>query len=780
MATWFAQNSTVNIDSVNQWNSAANGSGSWLTWASLGASDVLVANNKSSITINVSFTCATITTAATGGTAGGGFLLSAGVTVTANIETGTTTCVTVSAGDSTIIGNLTGTSLGAVHAVLKATSGTLSITGNCSGGTLQGGGGTGSQAVSCSAGSVVIVGNVTGGQTNNQVNTAVNFTSSGGLTVTGNVIANTLTTITQGPGGQVSGIVITAGTLTVTGNVTGGVLLGSSQAAHGVSASTNLDVTITGTVTGGNGVTACGVTYSGTGRLTVNGTMVAGVGPAVLHLGTGRAILSGNATAEAATGGAAFVAYRPLIHASSDTQHTYRVDSGGGVGTARSLYTGGTNLGQPTVANVRLGTTFGASSEYTGTLAVPSPTLVAIGVSTDNTVGSYAPTGGLDAAGVRTAIGLATANLDTQLSGIQSDTNDIQTRLPAALESGRIAAVLDSATRVKLDAVQPDYAPLLASGYTAPANSDITAIKAKTDNLPSDPADQSLIIVATDAVMARLGAPAGLSMSADLAAVKLETGTTLPAQIAALNNLSSAQVVSALGSGTWATALPWNAAWDSEVQSEVQDAIEVNNLDHLLKIAVDTNFATTVHLDSVIGNIADNGTTATFVRTTDSLEAIRDNQSSSSGASLEDIIAGVQSVSGGIIAAQDSSAFYITSGDTWTQDVDALGNIVGKTLVFTIKRNARDADTAALVLINSTDGLTRLSGAAASNSAWGSLTVLNSTLGNIRLTLKSDATLLLKSGTYSDGIKSLEVGDDMTLRQRGKTIISVGVINDIS
>ena len=346
--------------------------------------------------------------------------------------------------------------------------------------------------------------------------------------------------------------------------------------------------------------------------------------------------------------------------------------------------------------------------------------------------------------------------------------------------SGVPTAALDSAARVKLDAVQPDYAPLLASGYTAPANSDITAIKAKTDNLPSDPADQSLIIVATDAVMARLGAPAGLSMSADLAAVKLETGTTLPAQIAALNNLSSAQVVSALGSGTWATALPWNAAWDSEVQSEVQDAIEVNNLDHLLKIAVDTNFATTVHLDSVIGNIADNGTTATFVRTTDSLEAIRDNQSSSSGASLEDIIAGVQSVSGGIIAAQDSSAFYITSGDTWTQDVDALGNIVGKTLVFTIKRNARDADTAALVLINSTDGLTRLAGAAASNSAWGSLTVLNSTLGNIRLTLKSDATLLLKSGTYSDGIKSLEVGDDMTLRQRGKTIISVGVINDIS
>jgi hypothetical protein len=110
------------------------------------------------------------------------------------------------------------------------------------------------------------------------------------------------------------------------------------------------------------------------------------------------------------------------------------------------------------------------------------------------------------------------------IATVQSDTNDIQTRLPAALESGRIAAALDSAARVKLDGTQPDYAPLLASGYTAPANSDITAIKVKTDNLPSDPADQSLIVAATDAVMGRLGAPAGASMSADIAAVKTDTG----------------------------------------------------------------------------------------------------------------------------------------------------------------------------------------------------------------------------------------------------------------
>lgn len=46
----------------------------------------------------------------------------------------------------------------------------------------------------------------------------------------------------------------------------------------------------------------------------------------------------------------------------------------------------------------------------------------------------------LDAAGVRGAVGLAAANLDTQIAAVQTDTNDIQTRIPAALVGGRIDA----------------------------------------------------------------------------------------------------------------------------------------------------------------------------------------------------------------------------------------------------------------------------------------------------------------------------------------------------
>jgi hypothetical protein len=44
----------------------------------------------------------------------------------------------------------------------------------------------------------------------------------------------------------------------------------------------------------------------------------------------------------------------------------------------------------------------------------------------------------LDAPGVRTAVGLAAANLDTQLATIRADTDDLQTRLPAALVGGRM------------------------------------------------------------------------------------------------------------------------------------------------------------------------------------------------------------------------------------------------------------------------------------------------------------------------------------------------------
>jgi hypothetical protein len=50
------------------------------------------------------------------------------------------------------------------------------------------------------------------------------------------------------------------------------------------------------------------------------------------------------------------------------------------------------------------------------------------------------------------------------------------------------------------------------AALTAPDNSGIAAIKAKTDNLPSDPADQSLIIAAIPSIPDIIGAAGGLTV----------------------------------------------------------------------------------------------------------------------------------------------------------------------------------------------------------------------------------------------------------------------------
>jgi hypothetical protein len=434
MTTWFAQNSGVNIDSVNQWNDLANGTGNWLTWASLGAADVLVANGKTAITINVAVVCGELTTIANGGTAGGGFTWPGGVAITANLRPGTTQLLTPSgSGARAITGDCFGSpSTGTAYAC-GPTSDTITVTGSITGGA------TNLARVFNNCTSMIVVGNLTGGTVAADTY-AINLDAAGTIVITGNVSASSI--------GQA--IYINSGTATVT---------------------------VTGTITATTGVPAI-KQNAGTLNLRHNGLLVASasgtlpVGSAILNL---------------------------LIDPTSEQQHTYRVNNAGVAGAARSLYTGGVNLGQPATANVRSGTVFGASSEYTGTLAVPSPTLVAIGVATDNTVGSYSASGGLDAAGVRDALGLATANLDTQLGGIQSDTDDIPTaadiadavwdeptagHTTAGTYGGRIVRSTNSNTTVQITGshhIAADVHDVQPDGLSG--STEIIAILADTNNI---------------------------------------------------------------------------------------------------------------------------------------------------------------------------------------------------------------------------------------------------------------------------------------------------------
>ena len=111
--------------------------------------------------------------------------------------------------------------------------------------------------------------------------------------------------------------------------------------------------------------------------------------------------------------------------------------------------------------------------------------------------------------------------------------------------------------------------------------------------------------VQTGDSFARLGAPAGASVSADIAAIEAQTDD-----------------IGVAGAGL--TAIPWNAAWDAEVESEVNDALVAVGLDHLVSAAV---VGADVTDNSIIARMVSSSATAdwdSYVNTTDSLQAIRD------------------------------------------------------------------------------------------------------------------------------------------------------------
>lgn len=254
---------------------------------------------------------------------------------------------------------------------------------------------------------------VTGNMTSAYSGVLMSLTGSGSSrTIVGNVSASSGTAISaQGTDGlTITGNLSTTGNavvisvydrlnLTVTGNVsassTGNAIVDQTSAAV-CSLSITGDVTCTGSV-------AAIQIYAATGTFVLTGNVTSGAYNAIVLSNLPTVIHNGNQI-DGTSGHRAIHAPKIWISSTVQTQYQIRTNNSGVVGSLRSLYTGGTNLGQPTAANVRSGTVFGASSEYTGTLAVPSPTLVAVGVATDNTVGSY--------------LGITSADLNTALAGI--------------------------------------------------------------------------------------------------------------------------------------------------------------------------------------------------------------------------------------------------------------------------------------------------------------------------------------------------------------------------
>jgi len=128
-----------------------------------------------------------------------------------------------------------------------------------------------------------------------------------------------------------------------------------------------------------------------------------------------------------------------------------------------------------------------------------------------------------------------------------SDTTVDSQHIPSLWVLGRAGVEnLDAATSTRLP----------SSSYTAPANSDISAIKSKTDNLPSDPADQSLV----EAAIAGVTAPSAATVAS---AVRTE----LSVELGRVDVATSSRLAGA--SYTAPTAAPTAAANASAVRTEL-------------------------------------------------------------------------------------------------------------------------------------------------------------------------------------------------------------------
>ena len=150
--------------------------------------------------------------------------------------------------------------------------------------------------------------------------------------------------------------------------------------------------------------------------------------------------------------------------------------------------------------------------------------------------------GGLDAAGVRSAVGLASANLDTQLTTMDGILDDIHgTDLPAVkTDTAAIKAKTDNLPTAPADDTSIDTQLGTIAGYLdtevaailAAVDTEVAAIKAKTDNLPAAPADDTSIDT-------QLGTIAGY-LDTEVAAILAAVDTEVAAIKAKTDNLPTA------------------------------------------------------------------------------------------------------------------------------------------------------------------------------------------------------------------------------------------------
>ena len=450
------------------WSNAAN----WNDGTKPGPGDDVFADGRT-VTIDEDVTVASIrTTQRSGGTAGGGFTLNAGITVTADVIAGVTACLTrtVAGAESRVVGNVLGTSTNAAG-LFNSSTGTVVITGDVNAGTNPGSFGI----ENTSTGEIIIIGNVTGGLAANAW--AIRNSSAGPITITGNVTGGSSTS-------NAPAIQNTSGLVTVTGNVTGGtagtcdgitntgigeiiiignVTGGSGTSTYGIRNNSIAPVTITGDVTGGSTAGAFAVFMGSTALIRINGDVVPSAAASALGSNShaGRFAISGGLHASP-TGFAPYGGAKLSIEPTGLVSHAYATNDDAIVGPTRTLSTAGDD--QANAADVRFGTTYAAGSR-TGTLRVPDPEFVNAGVLTDDTIGTLS----VDLQPILDAIGAIDVDLNPVLDKLPttgralSDEDYVAPLDATETQQAAAAAILEAelATATIANAIREDIGVLL-------------------------------------------------------------------------------------------------------------------------------------------------------------------------------------------------------------------------------------------------------------------------------------------------------------------------------
>lgn len=224
---------------------------------------------------------------------------------------------------------------------------------------------------------VNIFGDITNiGSTSTNKNQTIRITTGATVNITGNLLSSANTST-----GRFS--VITANSacvLTVVGNITGTGNLGNNPVIDNQSSACTINVT--GNLTA---VNSSAITSNQASTINIIGVIIAS--------DNSNAIISSNTTANlnistpcfnASNGRMAVFAPNIKLLNSGSSQWQFATDV---IATNKTLYSPGTELGNPATTDVREGTAY-ADGALTGTLIVPPTGSVAVGVPVDNTTGT--------------------------------------------------------------------------------------------------------------------------------------------------------------------------------------------------------------------------------------------------------------------------------------------------------------------------------------------------------------------------------------------------------